>query len=201
MLSHVINTLFLLLKTCISPHYLENALYGRKYMVRFMLHLISKEDVLNPDISSNGSVAIGKEKNSLGKKSAAAAKILIKEQADSFLLALLQKESAVRIEDSDLARPIPEASRAAELRHSTELVCSLMEGFKKLDDSRLFALSGLTPTLSASIQSSNKTVRIAVHGLVQRMFEGPLSDRMKTKGNKHANSARKDAAAPLRLKE
>ena len=37
----------------VPPDYQENALYGRKYMVKFLTYLIGKKDVLNPEKSAD----------------------------------------------------------------------------------------------------------------------------------------------------
>jgi len=58
------------------------------------------------------------------------------------------------------------------------MMCNLLDAFQKLDDPRLFTLAALTPTFSACMQSKSESIRQRVHGLVQRMFKGPLSERL-----------------------
>ena len=145
------------------PHYQENALYGRKYMVKFLTYLIGKEEVLNPEKSTASD----------NKPSATAAKNLIKERSEALLSSLLLKESSVRS-----GATLPEAARTLELQRTTEMMCDLLDALQKLDDPRLFTLATLTPTFSACMQSKNESIRQRVHGLVQRMFKGPLSERL-----------------------
>ena len=148
----------------VPPDYQENALYGRKYMVKFLTYLIGKKDVLNPEKSADSD----------SKPSATAAKSLIKEKSEALLSSLLLKESsALRSVGT-----IPEAARALELKRTTEMMCNLLDAFQKLDDPRLFTLAALTPTFSACMQSKSESIRQRVHGLVQRMFKGPLSERL-----------------------
>jgi len=163
------------------PHYLENALYGRKYMVKFLVHLIGKEEVLNPE----------KIAGTDSKPSATAAKSLIKEQSEALLSFLLQKEATA-------ARGVGAVSKASlisETKRTTELMCELLDAFIGLDDPRLFTLAALTPTFSACMQSKNEGIRERVHGLVQRMFKGPLSDRIKSEG-KSPVATKKKVATP-----
>lgn len=145
------------------PNYLENSLYGRKWMVTFMICLIGKDEVLNP------------EKASDGKPSAVAAKNLIKEQSEALMISLLKKESA----RGRAVGAIPDECRETDLKRTTELICDLLDALTKLDDSLLFSLAKLTPTFSACMKSKSEKVRDRVHGLVHRMFEGPLADRLK----------------------
>ena len=145
------------------PHYQENALYGRKYMVKFLTYLIGKEEVLNPEKSTASD----------NKPSATAAKSLVKERSEALLSSLLLKESSVRS-----AATLSEAARNFELQRTTEMMCDLLDALQKLDDPRLFTLAALTPTFSACMQSKSESIRQRVHGLVQRMFKGPLSERL-----------------------
>jgi len=162
---------------CTPPHYCENALYARKRMVRFLLSLMSRGDVFvgsNKDSLQNDDIP-------LRKKSAAAAKNLIKEETSALLKAFLAKDTAVTASGLDKAK-------VTELEYLTKIVCDLLDGINKLDDSQLENLSGLTPTLSACIQVNNQSVRDSVNSLVNRMFEGPLSDRLTKIDDKTSSS-------------
>merc|ERR1719263_489698 len=86
-------------------------------MVTFMICLIGKDEVLNP------------EKASDGKPSAVAAKNLIKEQSEALMISLLKKESA----RGRAVGAIPDECRETDLKRTTELICDLLDALTKLD--------------------------------------------------------------------
>ena len=102
---------------------------------------------------------------------------LLKEETQSFLSAFLEKESAL----GSLPSNEKEAWHVTEVGHFTNLVFTLLDGYNKLDDDRLFALPWLCPMLSSLIQSNNKIVRTFVHSLMSRLFEGRLPPEKKVK--------------------
>ena len=71
----------------------------------------------------------------------------------------------------------------------TKIICDLLEQMNKLEEDSLKSLSGLTPTLSSCIQVNNARVRDIVTSLVNRMFEGPLSDRLANEPKKEPPTA------------
>lgn len=147
--------------TTSPPHYLENALYGRKQMVNLILLLAQKDDVLK-------NVGIG---------DMSSAQNLLKEQTESIIQSYLDKEAGVISSDKGAessSNQNVEYWRAGELSHFTTLVCELLEGYNCFKEERLSSLLWLCPMLSDLIESNNKSVRSVVHNLVSRMFEGPL---------------------------
>jgi hypothetical protein len=127
---------------------MENALYGRKWIVRLMLSLAAKKDV---EESQQQTV-----------------QQLLKEETKSLLSTFLEKESALgTLHTNDKA-----AWHVTEVSHFTNLVFELLNGFNQLDEDRLFALPWLCPMLSSLTLSNNKMVRTCVHNLVSRLFEG-----------------------------
>ena len=161
-------TYFILCDFLYRPHYAENALYGRKWMVRLMKRLMSRNEILSGstgDQQSSDTVPIG-------KRSALLAKNLIKDECESLVNILLTKENEI----SGKMNPV----QALEIDNMTEMMCDLLDSINKLDDAELAALASLTPTFSACIQINDKSVRSAVHKILQRLFNGPLLDKVKS---------------------
>jgi hypothetical protein len=130
------------------PQYAENSLYARKWLVRLLLKLISGEDFLfGPNSTSDK-----------------ASKSLLKDEMSSLIDSYLKKEA---VASNGSASP----GQVLELEHMTKMVCNLLEGITKLDTLRLSSISSLTPTLSACIQTDDRSVRTAVHKLLQRIFQ------------------------------
>jgi len=146
------------------PHHLENAVYGRKWMGSLILLLARLYKGCDTE------TAIAKSRQSL-----------LKEQTQAIVNVFIDKESKLGEKTcaTSTEELILEACRAGEVGHMTNVVCELLEGYNKFDDDHLFDLAWLCPMLSALIQSNNRAVRVAVHSLVSRMFEGPLSNRVK----------------------
>mmetsp|Transcript_4893 Transcript_4893/g.9331 ORF Transcript_4893/g.9331 Transcript_4893/m.9331 type:complete len:2158 (+) Transcript_4893:121-6594(+) len=128
------------------PSYSENSLYARKLMVRLLLKHISGED------------------NLLGTMSDNLSKALLKSEIDSIVNGYLEKEARA-------SSGTPNPGEILELEHMTKLVCNLLEGISKLDSTRLSSISSLTPTLTACIQTDDRSIRTIVHKLLQRIFQ------------------------------
>ena len=102
---------------------------------------------------------------------------LLKEETQTIISNFLDKEAKV----DELARATSQeelmlgACRSAEVGYFTQLVCELLDGINKFDNNGLSKLSWLCTMLSSLIQSNNKALRVVVHVLVSRMFEGPMS--------------------------
>lgn len=152
------------------PHYFENALYARKWIVKFLLVLMTKSDALcGHSATKDSNTEDGLPP--LRKKSVVIAKKMINEESALLLKAFLTKDTAVTSSGLD-------KTRQSEMEHMTKIICDLLEQMNKLGEDSLKSLSGLTPTLSSCIQVNNTRVRDIVTFLVNRMFEGPLSDRL-----------------------
>lgn len=61
--------------------------------------------------------------------------------------------------------------KVLELEHMTKMVVSLLEGIASLDTKQLSSISSLTPILSGCIQTDDRSVRTAVHALLQKIFQ------------------------------
>jgi len=142
------------------PHYLENALYGRQWMGKLIL-IAAQKSIKEEDGNSTSKSRLS----------------LLKEETQTIISNFLDKEAKV----DELARAtlqeelILGACRSAEVGYFTQLVCELLDGINKFDNAALSKLSWLCPMLSSLIQSNNKALRVVVHVLVSRMFEGPMS--------------------------
>mmetsp|Transcript_26007 Transcript_26007/g.47138 ORF Transcript_26007/g.47138 Transcript_26007/m.47138 type:complete len:2256 (-) Transcript_26007:305-7072(-) len=149
------------------PHYLENSLYGRKWMSRFVVNLLSREDFIHSIAPMNQSDNPS-PKTSTRKKSASQGQQLLKEHMHSLLSALVDRESSLDAHGpgSDLS----DAARTAELTHISKLVCSVLEAYGNLDPAVLSQCQWLTKSLSFGIQSNSKVVRTSVHNLLQHFL-------------------------------
>lgn len=125
-----------------SPQYAENALYARKWLVR----------ILAPKIG-NG------EFNSIPQ-----IKGIMKDEFDSLVSVYLKKET------QEAANASP--GLVLEMEHMSKMICDLLEAFCLVSDSDIAEIASLTPTLSACVQINDKTIRTAVHGLLQKIFQG-----------------------------
>mmetsp|Transcript_28727 Transcript_28727/g.47555 ORF Transcript_28727/g.47555 Transcript_28727/m.47555 type:complete len:1239 (+) Transcript_28727:3-3719(+) len=128
------------------PNYIENAIYGRKWLNKLVLQLIESTRPIesSPQVQS-----------------------IIKDQTQSLLTLFLKKETALSPSGSGATKaPSWEAS---QLTRVTKLIYELVDSFDALDDGLLSELSWLTPMLSKCMESSNETVRQNVHKLQQKM--------------------------------
>ena len=66
-----------------------------------------------------------------------------------------------------------------EVASLKELIKVLLEGYGNFEDNLLLKNIWLLPLLSKLIECSDKNVRVTVHQIVSRLFEGPLSDLLK----------------------
>jgi len=136
------------------PHPLENAMYGRKLMMKTVLKIASSDG-----FSSDEEASLAQE--------------LVVNQTHAVLTSFLEKETAIINEPRD---PVKEACYIVELGHMTALVCDLLDGYSALSDAHFFSLTWLRPMLSSLIESNTKSVRTSVQNLVARAFEGPPED-------------------------
>jgi hypothetical protein len=128
-----------------SPHYLETAFYGRKYMNRFLLQIASMQELVQT--ASDGS----KQAN---------AQSIIKEQTEALVAAYLEEEAVITKDKK---------SDTQLFNRLTGLVKDMLTGYDKLPDERLASMSWLNPALSSFIQTGNESIRLAVQKLVKRL--------------------------------
>jgi len=55
----------------------------------------------------------------------------------------------------------------------------LLEGYRDFEDALLLKNIWLLPLLSKLIECSDKGIRVIVHEIVSRLFDGPLSELLK----------------------
>lgn len=123
-------------------------MYARKWLVRLLLKLISGQDI------------IFGSKSTSDKKT----KRMIRDEIKSLVNSYLKKESLASSGESS-------PGKVLELEHMTKMVVSLLDGIAKLDSLHITFVSSLTPTLSACIQTDDRSVRAAVHVLLKRIFQ------------------------------
>lgn len=133
------------------PHYLETALYGRKWLNRFVLQLASVEDIAKApsegDAKTNRAIA--------GKK-------LVFEETQRLLVSFLEKENAATQYGHT------EQDEAVYIKF-TALVKELLTGYNSMDAEYLKSMSWInTVLLGSCIQSKNEDIRLAVQKLVNR---------------------------------
>ncbi|GMI43270.1 hypothetical protein TrCOL_g9786 [Triparma columacea] len=68
---------------------------------------------------------------------------------------------------------------AEDLSQLKGLVVILLEGYRDFEDDLLLKNIWLLPILSKLIECSDKGIRVTVHVIVSRLFDGPLSDLLK----------------------
>jgi hypothetical protein len=142
------------------PHYAENALYARKWMVRLLLKILSGEDIMLGKFGSSNERAPS----------------VFKHEFEALIKSYLEKEANATNGDAM-------AGQVLEIKQMTMMVCSLMDGLSALDSEHLASISSLTPVLSACIQINESLVRSSVHKLLQKIFE--LSE---SKGDENSQS-------------
>ena len=131
-----------------SPHYLETAYYGRKWMILFLLQIASMKEIAETAIEGSRQ---------------AAAQTLIKEQTQALVTAFLKKEAALSGDGKKSALETHLFNRL------TGLVKDMLAGYDKLPDEHLGHMSWLNPVLSSCIHTSNESIRIAIQKLVKRL--------------------------------
>lgn len=132
------------------PSYLETAIYGRKYMNRFLLQIASMKDVA--DVVTEGS------KQATGQ-------MLVKEQTQNLVTAFLEKEAVVAKE----SKPLPSDVKVFE--RLTSLVKDMLAGYSNLPDEHVAMMSWLNPVLSSCIHTENESIRLAIQKLVTRLHK------------------------------
>ena len=90
--------------------------------------------------------------------------------------------------DKDKDAEVAAGEGGRELVGLTGVVEELLQGYSEFSDAALLKNIWLLPLLSRLIQCSNKSVRISVHAIVSRLFDGPLSDLL-AESEKGANGA------------
>lgn len=132
------------------PSYLETAMYGRKYMNRFLLMLATLKETGDKVEEGNSN-----------KQSAT--QELIQEQTQNLVTAFLEREA---VSSSNTNSSNSEVKSFDILVH---LIQDMMAGYAKLSDERLSSMSWLNPVLSSCIHTSNEDIRLNIQKLVKRL--------------------------------
>ncbi|GKY90351.1 hypothetical protein MPSEU_000009100 [Mayamaea pseudoterrestris] len=140
----------------VPPSYFETAMYGRRWMNRFILQLVSTKEIAqaptDADPKSNRFAA--------GQK-------LVADETQRLLAYFLKSETTVAQYQHD-AR-----DDARHVRFTT-LVNELLSGYNKMDGEHLKDIAWINPILLGTcIQSKNEDIRLAVQKLVQRTAPKP----------------------------
>ena len=138
------------------PSYIENAIYGRKWISKLVLQLTSMEDVMasfKSDVNPTPTVS--------------AAQTLIGDQIHSLLTLFITREAALSTQVGTSAKaPSWEASQQTRV---IKLVLELVASLNEMPDEQLYLLSWLSPMLESCEESKNETVRKNLGKLLQRL--------------------------------
>jgi len=127
------------------PSYIENAIFGRKWINKLVLKLISNEKVKESFKSDK-----------TPSPSIKSAQTLIRDQIHSLLTLFLEKEAVLSGSTGTTKAPSWEASQQTRV---IKLVLELIASLDAMDDEMLFLLSWLSPMLESCADSSNETIR------------------------------------------
>jgi len=130
------------------PNYIENAIYGRKWMNKLILQLIQS----NPP-----------------RKSSIVVQDVLKEQSQSLLTLFMKKETTL-LSNGSGATKAP-SWEATQLTRVTKLIYEFFGNIDSLDESLLADLSWLFPMLNSCMKSKNETVRRKLHLLQQKIVK------------------------------
>jgi hypothetical protein len=146
-LSHVPVHFFLLH----SPDYREAALYGRKWINRLILQLVSIVEIVQVPVSTDPKV----NRFAQGQK-------LVLELTEGLLTSFVQAEdAAMQYRHTDIDTIL--------YNRYTELVQELLTGFGMMDDAYVQQMSWMSPVLlSSGIRCKNESIRYMVQKLVAR---------------------------------
>jgi hypothetical protein len=149
-----------------SPHYLENALFGRNMINKILLKVMSS------DVYTSRSEEV---------------QSLLEEETKSLLLAFLQKERK--------NKRFPSHQDAAHLKMLSELVKALLDGYNSLKDEMLLQLAWLCPLLTSCVQSKDPAIQQAMQLIMDRMLTGSVDEFGDTVDrNEGAETTKKPAA-------
>lgn len=136
------------------PDYRETALYGRKWINRFVLQLVSMKEVVqapaDADVKTNRFTAAQK---------------LVAELTQSMLDAFVKKEKLAL----DYKHKHTQADEILHKRYIA-LVQELLSGYGSMDDEYIKEMGWICPVLlSSCIKSKNEEIRLIVQKLVSRI--------------------------------
>lgn len=153
------------------PDYLETAIYGRKWMVRMIIALVSMDSIAQTSSSTDTETAT----------LVAEAQKVVREQTQKFLAACIAKETAVSLKghsQDDVV--LYEASR--------KLVLNFLSSFDEMDTNRLRNLEWLNPVLlSWCTRSKYEPIQKAVHDLLEKTSPAGASNSPGSKARGGSN--------------
>lgn len=133
------------------PDYLENAMYGRTWMVSLILQLVSMKDV-----------AVTPAENDAAASRVDVSQSLVKEQTEKLLSSFLLREQAA------MKKGCSETDKALH-EFSKTLVLDLLSGLDSMDKEHLRHLAWLNPSLLTwCTRSKEKSIQKAVHDLLEK---------------------------------
>ena len=156
----------------IPPDYRETALYGRKWMNRFLLNLASMKDV----------VQASSDADSKTNRNTAAQKLIV-DETQRLLTRFLEAE---RVAAQNRAKESEKEYHARLIA----LVLELLKGYINMDSEHLREMAWISPVLlSSCIQSKNEEIRNAVQKLVQLTSPASSSTSSETATPKKAEDS------------
>jgi hypothetical protein len=144
---------------------LENALFGRKLINKFLLKVMSSDVYTSrwEEVQS-----------------------LLEEETKSLLLAYLQKERK--------HKRFPSHQDAAHLKMLSELVKALLVGYNSWKDERLLQMAWLCPLLTSCVQSKDPSIQQAMQTIIDRVLKGSVDEpRDTSQSNEGADTTKKAA--------
>ena len=138
-------------------------------MVRLLLNLLARDDIF----SGSNTLTRSNEKLANGYRTATHAIQLLRDECEALINIYVVKEGAA-------IKGTTSPMQTLEIEHMNILVCNLLDGINKLDDSHFGALVTLAPILSSCIQINDKAVRISIHQVLQRVLRNSVFDEKVT---------------------
>mmetsp|Transcript_59904 Transcript_59904/g.147208 ORF Transcript_59904/g.147208 Transcript_59904/m.147208 type:complete len:2160 (-) Transcript_59904:645-7124(-) len=130
----------------VPPNYLENAYYGRKWMNRFLLQIVTLKEI-------EGTAAEGSRQ--------AVAQTLVKEETKAVVSAFLAMEAIVGTTEGK--KTTEDVKLFDQL---TSLTRDMLAGYAKLPDEHLSEMSWLSPVLGTCIHTGSEDIRLAIQKLI-----------------------------------
>lgn len=153
-----------------SPHYLENALFGRKLIVKYIQKMTAS------DIEGNRANEV---------------QSLLEEQTQSLLSAYLQKERTMK-----RASPPRDATHLMML---SDLVKDLLSCYISLGDESLLQMDWLCPLLTSCARSNDPSIREAVQTILDRALKAGVSEASGVIASSEEQAASAEASATKKI--
>uniref|UniRef100_A0A7S1YBP5 SEC7 domain-containing protein n=1 Tax=Grammatophora oceanica TaxID=210454 RepID=A0A7S1YBP5_9STRA len=137
------------------PDYVENAIYGRKLILKLCFQLMSDRDLMLANLMDDPPA------------SSVSALKLVKEQTQSLLVIFIEKDGLVVAKEA-------QAWERTQLTQLKRLMNEMIALLKEQDRDVLGSMYTMTPMLSMCMQCSDERMHREMHSLIQIMMkEGP----------------------------